>query len=143
MSSRSLSGLLFALAITAAACRTAAVEPAGPALDERFSLRAGESARIRDTPATLVFERVLGDSRCAIDVVCIQAGEARVAFRLEQRGAPPVAFQLDTDRERTAATDGYTVTLVSVLPAPRSTVRIDPKSYVVEVLVSRGASSGS
>jgi hypothetical protein len=109
---------------------------AGPALGERFWLRAGESAAIRGERATIGFERILSDSRCAVDVQCIRAGEARGAFRLETRGVPPVSFELDTDRERTLDVGGYRVTLVEVSPAPRSTARIAPTDYRVELVVS-------
>jgi hypothetical protein len=127
-----------ALVLTAAlSCSTAVVEEPGPALGERFQLRAGRSARIAGTPVEIPFERVLSDSRCAVDVVCIQAGEARVAFRLEERGRPTESFELDTDRARVAAVDGYQVELFAVLPQPRSTVRTDPRDYAVEISVSR------
>ena len=45
-------------------------------------------------------------------------------------------FVLDTDRKASAIVSGYRVSLVSVSPAPRSTVRIDPRSYVVLLSVS-------
>ena len=111
--------------------------PPGPALGERFSLSAGESATIRGERARLVFERIVSDSRCAVDVQCIRAGEARAAFRLQTSGTAEVSFELDTDRDRTRDVGGYRVTLVDVSPAPRSTVRILPAEYRVEITVSR------
>ena len=118
------------------ACADAPVAT-GPALGERFSLSAGESATIRGERARLVFERIVSDSRCAVDVQCIRAGEARAAFRLQTSGTAEVSFELDTDRDRTRDVGGYRVTLVDVSPAPRSTVRIPPAGYRVEITVSR------
>lgn len=106
-------------------------------VDEGFTLRAGESVAIAGTPVKITFEKILSDSRCAIDVVCIQAGEARAAFRLEEPGRPAESFELDTDRNRSWALDGFAVELLAVLPAPRSTVKIDPRHYAVEIRVSR------
>ena len=127
-------GLIVALA---AACSSAPAADPGRTLGERFSLRSGESARIRGERATIVFERIVSDSRCAVDVQCIRAGEARAAFRLETGGAAEISFELDTDRERTREVGGYRVTLIGVSPTPRSTVRVAPGDYRVELTVSR------
>lgn len=121
----------------AAACSSTPAADTGRALGERFSLHPGESAQIRGEQATIVFERLVSDSRCAVDVQCIRAGEARAAFRLETGGAAEISFELDTDRERTGEVGGYRVTLVEVSPAPRSTVRVAPGEYRVVLTVSR------
>lgn len=127
---------LVVLLVTAVGC--AATPPAtGPALGERFPMRAGESVVIRGTPATITFDGILADSRCAIDVVCIQAGEARGAFRLATGRGPATAFELDSARNASAVVGDYRVTLVSVSPAPRSTVRIAPGDYIVDLSVGR------
>ena len=127
----------FLALIVAAACSSAPAADTGRALGERFSLRPGESARIRGERATIVFEKIVSDSRCAVDVQCIRAGEARAAFRLKAGGAPDVSFELDTDRERTGEVGGYRITLNDVSPAPRSTVRIASTGYRAEITVSR------
>lgn len=119
------------------ACSHTSPADAGPALGERFWLKAGESVVIRGERAAVTFERIVADSRCAVDVQCIRAGEARGAFRLEARGGDPVTFEVDTDRERTREVGGYIVTLHDVSPAPRSTVRIAPADYRAEITVSR------
>lgn len=124
-------------ALVASACSQAPVADTGPALGERFVLRAGESTSIRGERATIAFERILTDSRCAVDVQCIWAGEARGAFRLEKRGEAAVSFELDTDRDPIREIAGYRISLLGVSPAPRSTVRIAPADYRVELVVSR------
>ena len=117
-------------------CAHAPAAAAGPALGERFTLRVGESASIRGERATIVFDRIISDSRCAVDVQCIRAGEARAALRLEPGGGPEMSFELDTDRDRSQEVGGYRVTLLGVSPAPRSTVPIAPSDYRVELTVS-------
>jgi hypothetical protein len=129
--------LVLVLLTLALGCAHVPPADTGPALGERFWLRAGESAAIRGERVTVTFERILADSRCAVDVQCIRAGEARGAFRLEARGGDPVSFELDTDRERTREVGGYVVTLHDVAPAPRSTVRIAATGYRTEISVSR------
>jgi hypothetical protein len=121
--------------VLVASCSHAPARVAGPALGERFSLRPGESAAIRGERVTVVFERILSDSRCAIDVQCIRAGEARASFRLEPAGSAEIPFELDTDRDRIQEVGGYRVSLFDVSPAPKSTVRIAPADYRVELTV--------
>jgi hypothetical protein len=123
--------------VLAAGCSSTPAADTGRALGERFSLRSGESARIRGEHATIVFERIVSDSRCAVDVQCIRAGEARAAFLLETGSAAEISFELDTDRERSREVGGYVVTLHAVSPVPRSTVRIASTGYRTEITVSR------
>ena len=129
--------LVFLTLSLALGCSHASPADTGPALGERFWLRAGESAAIRGERVTVAFERILADSRCAVDVQCIRAGEARGAFRLQARGGDPVSFELDTDRERTREVGGYAVTLHDVSPVPKSTVRIAATGYRAEISVSK------
>jgi hypothetical protein len=129
--------LVFLTLSLAIGCSHAPPADTGPALGERFWLKAVESATIRGERSTVTFERIVSDSRCAVDVQCIRAGEARGAFRLETRGGDPFSFELDTDRERTREVGGYIVTLHDVAPAPRSTVRIAPADYRAEITISR------
>jgi len=107
------------------------------ALGAPFVLRPGESSKIREEPVTLVFEQILSDNRCAVDVQCVIAGEARGSFRLEKPGTLSISFGLDTGEDREVTVNGYTIRLRSVSPAPRSTVRIDPRDYIAEIVVSR------
>jgi hypothetical protein len=121
-------------------CAHAHVSPpegSAPRLGERFTLHPGESATIAGTRAKISFERIVSDNRCAVDVVCIVAGEARASLRLESAPGRPEAFTLDTGRNPAAAVAGYRVTLLSVLPLPRSTVWIDPRGYAVDLAVTR------
>ena len=52
-------------------------------LDQPFDLRAGQSAVV---PGGLkvTFDRVVSDSRCPIDAICVWAGEAVIALKLSR-----------------------------------------------------------
>lgn len=106
------------------------------AAGERFQLRPEESMQIAGTPVKITFEKIVSDNRCAVDVVCIVAGEARALLRLDQRGKLSIGFELDTGRTPRATVNGYRVSLVGVSPAPLSTIQIDPRSYVVELIIN-------
>ena len=135
---RSRAALTLLLATTLACAHTPQVPRATRTahLGGRFTLKAGESAAIGGTPARITFERILSDNRCAIDVQCITAGEARAGFLFDAEAGRTEPVTLDTDRNTTTAVAGYRILLVSVSPAPRSTVRIDPRDYVVELTVA-------
>jgi hypothetical protein len=92
--------------------------------------------QIAGTPVKITFEKILSDNRCAVDVVCIVAGEARVSLRLDQPGKLSVGFELDTGMNPRATVNDYRVSLVGVSPAPHSAMQIDPRSYVVELIVN-------
>lgn len=100
-------------------------------------MRPGQTVAIAGTPVKITFEGVVFDNRCPVDVVCIVGGEARASFRVDAGRAGADTVVLDTDRNPSAVVSGYRVSLVSVSPAPRSNVRIDPRNYVVELTVSR------
>jgi hypothetical protein len=65
-----------------------------------------------------------------------RAGEATARFRLDAEPGRTETFTLDTDRNATAVVEGYRVSLLSVSPAPKSTVRVDPRNYTVELTVA-------
>ena len=70
---------------------------------------------------------VVEDSRCPVDVVCIQAGTVRVKTRIiSGLGTSDMTLTLGTP----ITTEAEEVTLVSVSPAPYSTVTISPNAYV-------------
>lgn len=126
-----------ALALTPPPTRAPTPPAAATSPAARFTLRVGEAATLPGDPGKVVFEGVASDNRCAVDVQCVTAGEARITFRLDRPGALSISFELGTSRTSTATTNGYTVALLSVHPAPRSTVRLAPGDYTVEITVSR------
>jgi hypothetical protein len=70
---------------------------------------------------------VIEDSRCPIDVVCIQAGTVRLRTRIVDAGnSSEQVFALGKD-----LTIGIqTIKLLAVIPAPKSTTPIKPADYV-------------
>ena len=64
--------------------------------DQPFDLRAGQSAVV---PGGLkvTFDRVVSDSRCPIDAICVWAGEAVIALKLSRGFAAPVEREVRAD----------------------------------------------
>lgn len=121
-------------------CRGEATEPTlDPVfltVDGETALRPGQSA-VHDE-FSVTFERVESDSRCPIDVICVWEGNAAIRIGLTLGKGPTHPFTLNTTGEPSSAQLGsYQVRLVSLLPATRSTHRIEPDEYRLTVRVER------
>jgi hypothetical protein len=78
----------------------------------------------------LLFSDVSGDSRCAVDVVCVWEGNAEVVVGLTLGTGPTVPFTLNTSLEPGEAEHGnYRVSLLELSPETRSDAPIDRGSY--------------
>ena len=106
--------------------RVTAAEP-GP-----VTLRVGDAVRVggRD-PLTVTFRRVAEDSRCAVDVQCVWAGDAEVELRIARAGREAGTTLHTTLEPQQVEYDGWVVRLVALAPAPRTDVPRDDRAYVV------------
>jgi hypothetical protein len=100
-----------------------------------FDMKIGETIGVGDL--RLTFRSVEGDSRCPIDAVCVWAGDAEIALKIEQGSQAAVAALHTMLEPKKTEWNGYTVSLVSVLPAPRAASSIDPKDYRAQLVVTR------
>lgn len=114
-------------------------EPQIPAtLDEPFLLRVNQSATVSGTPVRIRFEGIQEDSRCATDVVCVWAGNARARLEVEGSADAVDIIDLNTGLDpREIELSGYGVALEEVQPQPRSGSPIAPGDYVIRVRVTR------
>jgi hypothetical protein len=101
----------------------------------RATLKIGQTISIGDL--RLTFRSVEGDSRCAIDVVCVWAGDAEIALSIEQGGKAAVAALHTTLEPKKTEWNGYTISLVSVAPSRRAGTAVDPADYRAEIVVTR------
>ena len=85
---------------------------------------------------------VTEDSRCAIDVVCVWAGNGAVALELSRDGRLIERVTVNTTVEPLSIVrDGLEIRVVELRPYPVSTERIDPDDYRVSLDVSRAGPS--
>jgi hypothetical protein len=98
-------------------------------------MKIGESVTLNDL--RLTFRSVEGDSRCPTDVVCVWAGDGEIALRIEQGGKAAVAALHTTLEPKKTEWNGYTIALVSLAPAPKSTAQANKADYRAEILVTR------
>ena len=103
-------------------------------LGEPFSLKAGSSARVSDI-VTVKFERVVSDSRCPLDVLCITAGSALIEI-VVTIGGGQATLGLTTDPPGwNTIHGGFTFRLVELQPYPRASRPTPATDYVVTLNV--------
>ena len=121
------------LAVAALGCGGNVLAPGEVPYGQPFDLKVGESARVGDDSVGVTFEAVKSDSRCPIDAICIQAGEAVVALRFSVDGKT-LAKEMGTEQGKSEVVlDRYSVRVVSLQPYPRSDRPTTPADYVARL----------
>ena len=100
-----------------------------------FEMKIGETVGVGDL--RLTFRSVEGDSRCPIDAVCVWAGDAEIALKIEQGSQAAVAALHTTLEPKKTEWNGYTISFVSIAPSRNSATALDPKDYRAQILVTR------
>lgn len=119
------------LLLMAAGCGGAPSDPAASGADDATAVEAALQTEVTLEPGQtavfdgglrVTFEEVVGDSRCPLDVTCLWAGDATVAFSLAMGEGDRARTELHThpDFRRSAELGGYTVRLVDLTPHPRT-----------------------
>ena len=87
---------------------------------DTLRVKFAQTVELQRTGLKLTFQRLVGDSRCAINAICVWEGDAHVAVRL-QRGAVVSDQELHTSQRMGATSvsfEGYDVTFFGLTPAP-------------------------
>jgi hypothetical protein len=128
-----------ALIVSVSACMTSSQPESGGILNPsiqvqpntQFDLSPGQEARVQGSNLTVRFSRVSDDSRCAVDVQCVWAGNAVVHLSLTSTQSAAAEASLNTTLDPKAVTyAGYSIRLVGLKPQPRSGTRITDADYV-------------
>jgi len=138
-------GILWAaLAVPVIGCGSST----GPELDDplqtvlsapqELTLGYGEEKSVGGSVLRVAFVRVVEDSRCPVDVVCVWAGNALVELGIRMGMGPTFPLQINTTLEpRFADWNDVRVTIVELLPQPREGDPPRPESYTVKIRLER------
>ena len=131
--------ILAVVLIAACLGATCGGNPTAPTvpLDQPFDLRAGQSAVV---PGGLkvTFDRVVSDSRCPIDAICVWAGEAVIALKLSRGFAAPVEREVRADSASPEISHlGITIKVVALSPYPRSNQKTPSEEFLATFTVKR------
>ncbi|MGH9147674.1 MAG: hypothetical protein ACRD1Q_13265 [Vicinamibacterales bacterium] len=133
---KSLIAVLACLLLGAACAENSPAAPTVP-LNEQFTLAPGQSASVRDTPLTVEFLRVTGDSRCPADTLCVQGGDAIVQVRATTSTSAQYELHTGDQARATAIHGGFRVALDQLQPYPFSSRTIEPGDYRATLTVTR------
>jgi hypothetical protein len=130
-------GIVLAMLLAVTACMEK--NPSSPTvpLNQQFELAPGQSANVQGASIRVSFLRVLGDSRCPADALCIQGGDAIVGIQAEPDGSPAVPYELHTGDMRPVKHGDLTIELVQLSPYPFSSRTIQPDEYRATLRVTR------
>ena len=131
---RSFLTVLCLYAVTA--CSSESPVTPAPPIDRQVVVPVGSSASLPEASATITFDRVLGDSRCPADALCILGGDAIVRIEVatpDGRGG----YELHTGNQRPVSHRDLTIHLVQLEPYPFSAQPIDPNTYRATLRVVR------
>lgn len=131
---RRLSTLLFT-ALTLAAAAACSSSPTAP-VNSTFTLAPGQSNTVGSL--TVKFIGVTIDTRCPLNALCIQVGDAHIALEASVPGTRR-AFELQLLNPLNRATElrGYTIEAEELSPYPFTLMPTNPDDYRVHLRVSR------
>jgi hypothetical protein len=119
---------LLGLAAILVACNSAAA----PLLGDEFTLRAGQSASITELGLWMRFNRVVADSRCPADAMCIWAGDGAVLLEVAPLNGDSKEDTLHTNLDpRSILLSRAELRLVRLEPYPAAAGSIPPGDYIV------------
>jgi hypothetical protein len=97
---------------------------------DQMQLRVGQQKSMSNGKVRVRFISVTEDSRCPVDVKCIQAGNAAVKIQVSVRGGESKTFELNTTgRDKAGQADAYRIELISLTPGRRSNRKMRPGDY--------------
>lgn len=109
--------------------------PSEARLGEEFELSPNQSVSVVGTELTIGFRRVVGDSRCPIDALCVTEGTAGVELEVFGTSASsPIIVNTPFPQ---AWTDGiYQLAVLDLRPQPIVARSIKPDEYRVRLVVN-------
>lgn len=125
---------IFAVVGLVACASPTAPTPEAP-IGQEFTMRPRTTLYIEGTSTAFSFQQVVSDSRCPLDALCIQPGEAVVGFGV---GSESSAFvgRLSTRATQPFSWGIYQLRLVRLEPYPRTTLTIGPDDYRATFLIT-------
>jgi hypothetical protein len=109
-------------------------DPTVAALGEEFELVPNQSTRIAGSALVIGFRRVVGDSRCPIDAVCVVEGTAGVELDVFG-GTASGPVLVSTPLPATWDDGTYQIRLLDLLPHPTAGRAITPDEYRLRLVV--------
>lgn len=114
-------------------CEFAACPEPGAPVPADITLGVGETGKVENLAIT--FNKSVQDSRCPIDVQCIQAGAVNINVTFAQ--GPHVETTNMPSDEVPQEFEGYKISIIDVNPPRKSQTEINPSDYEITFHVSK------
>lgn len=105
-------------------------------LPATVTIKFGHEVHLADPDLIIRFAEVVQDSRCPVDVVCVQEGSATLRFSIIEPDHDLSTVIVETGQPPETS-NGLTFRLISVDPQPRSGQLLDPQNYSATVEISQ------
>jgi hypothetical protein len=106
-----------------------------------------QSKTLKSKGTQLVLKQVISDARCPEGLSCVWAGEAQVLISVYQnkkwKDEEIITFSSKKVEEnkawlaKTLAIPIAKIKSIRLLPSPKDSIKIDPKSYVIKVEITK------
>ena len=105
---------------------------------EPVALGVGQTVGIEGSGDTLAFTGVISDSRCPVNVRCVWAGEAVLAFELRHHGAVVArSVTVSPSVDASGVLGPYRLAVLSLEPEPTAATAIPPADYEATIVLDR------
>jgi hypothetical protein len=106
-------------------------------IGQEFVLKPGQTIAIKHTRINIMFDAVLKDNRCPVDLNCVWAGNAEVQLGLGHKSKQTSAIVNTGINDRDVKFRGYLVQLLKLNPQRQKGKAIAPSDYTATIQVSR------
>jgi hypothetical protein len=103
-----------------------------PEVSNTSELRIQQTQNINGLQVT--FNKIIQDSRCPIDVQCIQAGNVTASIKLQNYD---LVGELDMISDKIYTFDSYSISIIKVSPQQKSSRTINSNEYIIIVKVDK------
>jgi hypothetical protein len=104
-------------------------------LPATVTIKFGHDVQITQPDVVIRFAEVVQDSRCPVDVTCVQQGSATLRFTLIEPDQDQFSIPLETGG-LPYTIEGLTFRLISVDPEPHSGHFLDPANYTATIEIT-------
>lgn len=120
------------------ALTAASAPPSQVSIDTDISLAVGQAVAIESENLVIKFNKVIEDSRCPVNAVCVWAGNGKVELEIQDIGGTPKTMILNTQIEaKVAALKSRKLRLVALNPPRTQGVSISPGGYSITLRVEK------
>ncbi len=120
-------------------CQSSIINDENFSIGEEFTLNFGQEKKLPNGELSVEFDSLLADSRCAIGVVCVWEGEAKIRLKLSFKETEDYEYHYlkikgyvnreNTSQHESVVARYYIITLLQLDPYPVHNIPINVEKY--------------